>query len=364
MVTVPMPSTPTSTGAEVVAGGVPGSGTKARSRMTEATHANNTGASNNPSEDAEERKAVSADPSTGEVAACIAFNFFSSTGIVSANKAVMNDGFHFATTLTMIHFICTTVGLLTLAKLKVFTPKALDVKKAAKLALAGMGFVVFSNLSLQYNSVGFYQVMKHMTVVGVIAIEALVFRKYLARDMVVPICVMITGILITGGTDYKQNFVGTMFACLNIIATAFYQIWCKSLQKSLEADPLQLQLYIAPLSALFIMPVVPIFDNYRLGSPASIFEFEPSSLKIAKILFTGALALCVNISIFLVIGKTSPVTYNVVGNGKTAFLLCIDFLVFGRPFDAANFLGMCITLSGVIWYTSRKMRPRPESSAT
>lgn len=370
MVTLPMPSTPTSTGAEVHAGATATAtgGIKAR-RMTEATTtapsvAASNSADNKPGDDGEERKAAVGDPSTGEVAACIAFNFFSSTGIVSANKAVMNDGFHFATTLTMIHFICTTLGLLALAKAKVFVPKALDVRKAAKLALAGMGFVVFSNLSLQYNSVGFYQVMKHMTVVGVIAIEAILFRKYLARDMVVPICVMITGILITGGTDYKQNFVGTMFACANIVATAFYQIWCKSLQKSLEADPLQLQLYIAPLSALFIMPAVPIFDNYRLGSPSSIFEFEPTGLKLAKILFTGALALCVNISIFLVIGKTSPVTYNVVGNGKTAFLLCIDFLVFGRPFDATNFLGMCITLSGVIWYTSRKMRPRPESSAT
>lgn len=304
-----------------------------------------------------------ADPTTAEVASCIAFNFFSSTGIVSANKSVFQDGFSFATTLTFIHFVCTTIGLLVLARLSVFTPKPLDIRKAAKLAVSGMGFVVFSNLSLQHNSVGFYQVMKHMTIVGVVIIEALLWRKYLSRDLVLPISVMCTGIIFMGLTDFKLNLKGTLFAVLNIIFTSFYQIWCGSLQKSLEADPLQLQLYIAPLSALFIMPIVPLLDNYSMTDKESIMFFEPTSQKLAKILFTGTLALCVNISIFLVIGKTSPVTYNVVGNGKTAFLLCLDFLLFGRPFKLNNFFAMVITLVGVIWYTQRKMRPKPEPAS-
>lgn len=296
-----------------------------------------------------------------EVLCAIAFNFFSSTGIVSANKKVYGDGFGFPTTLTFIHFVSTTLGLLILARLRVFSPKPLDIRKAAKLAVAGMGFVVFSNLSLMYNSVGFYQVMKHMTIVGVIVLEILIWRKYLSRDLVLPVLVMCTGITITGMTDFKQNWTGTMFALLNILSTSFYQIWCKNLQKSLEADPLQLQLYIAPLQALFILPVVPIFDNYRIADPNSIFWVEPTQSMVAKIMLTAALALCVNISIFLVIGKTSAVTYNVVGNGKTAFLLCVDFVFFGRPFEPKNFFGMVLTLMGVIWYTQRKMKPRPEN---
>ncbi len=102
------------------------------------------------------------DVTKSEVLTAILFNFFASTGIVSANKAVFNSGFHFATTLTFVHFCCTFVGLFALAQFGVFSPKKLDMRKAARLALAGMGFVVFSNLSLQHNSVGFYQVMKHM----------------------------------------------------------------------------------------------------------------------------------------------------------------------------------------------------------
>ncbi|KAI0563272.1 glucose-6-phosphate/phosphate translocator [Gracilaria domingensis] len=301
------------------------------------------------------------DPSNAEVAGVIAFNFFSSTGIVSANKLVYAAGFEYGASLTFIHFICTTLGLLLLARMGVFTPKRLDVRKALKLAVAGMGFVVFSNLSLQHNSIGFYQVMKHMTVVGVVIIEALVFRKYLPYSFLAALGTMCFGVLITGVTDFQVNTVGTLFALANILCTSFYQIWCGSLQKSLEANPLQLQLYIAPLSAISIIPLLPVFDNYSLTDPKSILHFVPTTALVYKILFTGALALCVNVSIFLLIGKTSAVTYNVVGNGKTAFLFCVDFFIFRRPFDAANVFGMSLTLCGVIWYTQLKLKARAEA---
>lgn len=318
-------------------------------------------AGSNAASEKSESSPVQKEPSTREVATVIAFNFFSSTGIVSANKLVYEAGFHFGATLTFIHFVCTTLGLLLLARAGVFTPKRLDVRKAMKLAIAGMGFVVFSNLSLQYNSVGFYQVMKHMTVVGVIIIEAIVFRKFLPSSFLAALATMCTGVIITGTTDFKLNMVGTLFALANILCTSFYQIWCGSLQKSLDANPLQLQLYIAPLSAMSIIPILPIFDNYSLTKPGSIFHFVPTSYNVSAILFTGVLALCVNVSIFLVIGKTSAVTYNVVGNGKTAFLFAVDFLVFGRPFEPANVFGMALTLSGVVWYTQLKLKARAEA---
>lgn len=306
---------------------------------------------------------IAPNPSNLEVAAVIAFNFFSSTGIVSANKLVFNSGFKFATTLTFIHFVCTFIGLCLLAQLGVYQPKSLDIRKAAKLSLAGMGFVVFSNLSLQFNSVGFYQVMKHMTVVGVVIIEAALFQKYLGREFWGAITCICVGVTISGATDFKLNLIGTVYALLNILCTSFYQIWCGSLQKSLDANPLQLQLYIAPLSALFIIPFVPLFDNYIPSSPLSIFNFAFNVPLLYNIGITGVLALCVNISIFLLIGKTSAVTYNVAGNGKTAFLLTADFLFFGRPFQLANVVGLSITFAGVIWYTRLKLKAQTKATS-
>mmetsp|Transcript_18393 Transcript_18393/g.45249 ORF Transcript_18393/g.45249 Transcript_18393/m.45249 type:complete len:356 (+) Transcript_18393:37-1104(+) len=291
-----------------------------------------------------------------DVIGAMLFNYASSTGIVSANKLLMRHGFTYATTLTFCHFIFTTIGLLVCARLGVYQVKPLDVRKAARLSFFGMGFVVCSNLSLQYNSVGFYQVMKHMTVAAVVAIEATLYRKFLDRRLWVPLTLIVAGVLVTGATDFQLNLMGTVYATLNILSTAFYQIWCGTLQKSLEANSLQLQLYTAPLSALFIIPVLPLLDNWNPGKAGNIFAYHMTPSAAGGILLTSVLAFCVNISIFMVIGKTSAVTYNVLGHFKTCTLFLVDFLVFGRPVEIRNILGIITTLCGVVWYSQVKLQ--------
>lgn len=61
-------------------------------------------------------------------------------------------------------------------------------------------------------------------------------------------------------------------------------------------------------------------------------------------------------SIFLVIGATSPVTYNVVGHFKTVIILTASFILFASPLNAKNILGMSLALGGMIMYTHFKMQ--------
>lgn len=244
-----------------------------------------------------------------------------------------------------------------------FPFKRLDAAKAAKLAAAGMGFVVFSNLSLQFNSVGFYQVMKHLTVAAVVAIEAVVFRRVLPRPLWAPVACLCVGIAITGATDFQLNVTGTVCAVLNVVFTAFYQIWCGALQRSLGANPLQLQLYIAPMSAVGLLPFVPLLDDYRRSSPASIWAWTPTPGVVGLIALTGVLAFCVNVSIFWVIGRTSAVSYNVLGHAKTTTLLTLDYVAFGRPLEWANATGLVVAITGVVTYTQQKLRLSQRAAA-
>lgn len=179
-----------------------------------------------------------------------------------------------ATTLTLIHFIMTFICLVLVSLCGVFQVKRLPWGPTAKLAAGSMGFVVLTNLSLQHNSVGFYQLMKVMTTPTVVIIEALVYRKYLDTNLkvaLVPVCI---GVLITSSTDYRLNLVGTVFGVSGVLVTSFYQIWSGTLQKSLECDALQLQFYTSPLGALFILPFVPLFDNWSPSSISSIWNYD------------------------------------------------------------------------------------------
>lgn len=303
-----------------------------------------------------------ADPST---AAAMLLNFCSSTGIVIGNKLVMERyGFRFATTLTLIHFLATYTLLLACVGLRVFERKRLPLGPVAKLAAGSMGFVVLTNLSLQYNSVGFYQVMKVMTTPTVVAIEALFFAKYLEGPLklaLVPVC---AGVVFTAATDFRLNLVGTLFAVAGVLVTSCYQIGAGSLQKSLDCSALQLQLYTAPLSALFILPFVPLFDDWSVGSPTGIWEFEFTTANTGAILATGAMAFLVNVSIFWVIGRSSAVSYNTLGHFKTCFILVSDFLLFGRPLDVKSVAGIVLTMAGVFTYTHLKLdKARREKEA-
>lgn len=57
-------------------------------------------------------------------------------------------------------------------------------------------------------------------------------------------------------------------------------------------------------------------------------------------------ALGVNISNYLVLGKTSPLTYQVLGHMKTVLILILGFTVFKKPIDIRNVIGITIAMVG------------------
>ena len=292
-------------------------------------------------------------------------NFASSTSIVVVNKFVMDKyGFKFATTLTCFHLCCTFLLLFFASRFGVFEIKKLPIKDVSKLAAGTMGFITLTNLSLQHNSVGFYQVMKVMTTPTIVIIESLLYQKYLETQLKISLLPVCIGVIITSVTDFRLNLVGSLYAIAGVIVTSFYQIWSGTLQNSLDCNALQLQSYVAPLAACFIVPFIPLLDNYSTTDENSIwfYEFKPDNLSV--IALTGFFGFLVNISIFLVIGRSSPLSYNILGHSKTIVVLLSDFILFGRPANIKSSAGILLTLIGVFWYTSLKLeKARQEKEA-
>ena len=290
------------------------------------------------------------------VVSAMLLNFTSSVSIVVLNKIAMDKYlFKFATTLTFFHLVCTFLLLLLSARLGVFEIKRLPIRDVSKLAAGTMAFICLTNLSLQHNSIGFYQVMKVMTTPSVVFLESVLYQKYLDNNLklsLVPVCI---GVIITVYTDFRLNLTGTIYAVAGVITTSFYQIWSGTLQKSLECNALQLQTYVAPLAALFIIPFVPFFDNWSTTDLKSIWYYNFNLENTIAISITGFFGFLVNVSIFLVIGRSSALSYNILGHCKTVVVLISDFLFFSRPFNFKSNFGIILTLLGVFWYTSLKL---------
>ena len=81
-------------------------------------------------------------------------NVASASGIVFANKAVLTTfGFHFIYALTLIHTLCTLVGMRVFCYGGIFEYKRLSILSLAPLAASYVGYVVLNNLNLRLNSV-------------------------------------------------------------------------------------------------------------------------------------------------------------------------------------------------------------------
>ena len=213
--------------------------------------------------------------------------------------------------------------------------------------------------------------MKVLTTPAIVAIQLWFFNVPLhprLRLALLPICV---GVALATVSDVEVNSTGTVFALLGICSTSMYQLWVKTKQQDLGLDSYQLLFLQAPTSAVMVLLISFLtepwgfsFDSATASAGASTdtgadsatasvgvltypYTFESS----CAILGTGLLSFCVNLSIFLVIGKTSPVAYNVLGHFKLVCILLSGLLFFGEEASAAKLLGTGLTLAGVLAYT-------------
>ena len=284
----------------------------------------------------------------------LVLNVASSVGIIFVNKKLVfeNAKFSFATILTVIHFIITFCGCLGFARANFFEIKKLDITKVFSICAAFCGYVVFNNLSLLTNSVSVYQIAKIMCTPVIVALEYFIFGVTQSKATLlalVPVCV---GIFVTVYADGELNFIGSFWAILAIIANSFYTIWGKTKQKELGVVPMQLLTYQAPISALMLLPSVPVFDDWH-----SLITYNMSAKAILFILISCVFAFSVNFSFFLSVGQTSPLTMNVLGYLKTCFVFVGGFLFFDTQMTVQNITGISLTMIGLALYSRAKMAP-------
>ena len=99
-------------------------------------------------------------------------NICASISIILINKWIYSNYGFPNVSLTCIHFFVTSIGLFICEYFNVFQAKRLPIKKMLPLSLSFCGFVAFTNLSLETNSVGTYQIIKTMTTPCIMMIQS------------------------------------------------------------------------------------------------------------------------------------------------------------------------------------------------
>merc|ERR1719387_1049620 len=102
------------------------------------------------------------------------------------------------------------------------------------------GFVVFNNLSMRFNVVGIYQLLKVMTTPVIVVLQYVCYGVKLPFWQTVSLLPVCVGVILATVTYIEFKFWGMVFGLLGILSTSVYQIWVKTEQKRLDTTAPQL----------------------------------------------------------------------------------------------------------------------------
>jgi len=265
--------------------------------------------------------------------------------------------FRYVFSLTALHFFITGIGSEILCRLGHFQRKSLPLYDTITMAIFCIGSVGFMNFSLQYNSVGFYQVCKLLTIPCMVAIQQYVLQtQTFTRKIRLTLLLILLGVATATVTDVQLNTTGSIMGLCAVLFTTQFQIWQGDKQKKFQLNAMQINHTTAIPSALFCTLLALIFETHGTNS---VQNYQLTTQSITWIAISALLAFTVNLCSYGLIGNTSPVTYQVVGHAKTCLVLTGGFIMY--PVNDSrqlmkNLVGIAIAMIGVIVYSEVKMK--------
>lgn len=283
-------------------------------------------------------------------AGALTLSVVSSVAIVICNKALISNlHFHFATTLTSWHLLVTFCGLHIARSLKMFEHKPFDPRTVMGFGILNGISIGLLNLSLGFNSVGFYQMTKLAIIPCTVFLETVFLRKHFSRNVQLALVILLLGVGIATVTDLELNTMGLILSLFAILTTCVAQIMTNTIQKRFKVSSTQLLYQSCPYQTITLFLTGPFLDAALTKD--NVFAFKYNVTVIFFIALSCIISVSVNFSTFLVIGKTSPVTYQVLGHLKTCLVLGFGYVLLKNPFSWRNICGIGIAVIGMGLYS-------------
>ncbi|CAL9075508.1 unnamed protein product [Musa acuminata var. zebrina] len=205
----------------------------------------------------------------------------------------------------------------------------------------------------------------HMTKLAIIPftvlLETVFLKKNFSKGIKLSLLVLLIGVGIASVTDLKLNLLGSILSGLAIATTCVGQIMTNTIQRKLKVSSTQLLYQSSPYQAAILFVAGPFVD--QLLTKRSVFAYSYSLLVLGFIILSCLIAVSVNFSTFLVIGTTSPVTYQVLGHLKTCLVLSFGYIILHDPFTSRNIMGILVAMFGMGLYSYFSVKESKKKSA-
>ncbi|XP_022751006.1 UDP-rhamnose/UDP-galactose transporter 4-like isoform X2 [Durio zibethinus] len=216
--------------------------------------------------------------------------------------------------------------------------------------------IVGMNVSLMWNSVGFYQIAK-LSMIPVSCFLEVVFDKVrYSRDTKLSILVVLLGVAVCTVTDVSVNIKGFLAAVIAVWSTALQQYYVHFLQRKHSLGSFDLLGHTAPVQAASLLLVGPFVDYWL--TEKKVYAYNYTVISMFFIILSCTIAVGTNLSQFICIGRFTAVSFQVLGHMKTILVLILGFIFFGKEgLNLHVILGMIIAVAGMIWYGNASSKP-------
>ncbi|KAG2433591.1 hypothetical protein HYH02_012522 [Chlamydomonas schloesseri] len=293
-------------------------------------------------------------------------NVSTSVLIVFVNKVLMDPKmgykFVFATTLCAFHFLTCGASVRIMEAVGIGKRAAMPLKDCLVFAVIASVSIASLNLSLLVNSVGFYQISKLLIIPFVCLVEYVWFARTFTAPMVLSILVVVVGVAIVTVTDVSVNGLGLVIAAISVVTSGLQQIMCGAIQRRLGLTSNQLLSNTAPVQGLMLLTVGPFVDKLLTKQWIGSYDFNVPALNC--LFWSCAVAVLVNISQFMCLGRFSAVTFQVLGHTKTVLVLICGWLYLGDVITNRKLAGMVLAVVGMALYGYfNSLAPAPKAPA-
>ena len=221
--------------------------------------------------------------------------------------------------------------------------------------------ISISNVSLNYVSLSFHQIVRSTNPIFTIILSYFLFGTVENAWTYVSLVPVVVGVCLATIGEYEHaiafdalGFFLTLFGVLLSAVKGIATNWL--MVGSLKLHPLVLIYKIAPmclvqcfLYALTFGEIHGFIAMSREMLEMPTFDYELLSL-YAKLAMNGFFAFFLNWVSFTANKKTSALTMTVAGNVKQAISILLAVYIFMTPISLNNALGIFITLIGGAWY--------------
>ncbi|KAI0125146.1 triose-phosphate transporter family-domain-containing protein [Xylariales sp. AK1849] len=265
--------------------------------------------------------------------------------LASAKFALFLTTWHmvFATAMTQILARCTTV----LDSRKNVPMDAPTYMKA--IVPIGIMFslsLICGNLAYIYLSVSFIQMLKATNVVATLIATWMFGVAAPNMKVLANVTLIVVGVAIASFGELKFVMMGFLIQVAGIVFEATRLVMVQRILSSPEfkMDPLVSVYYYAPACAI----INGVFTILMEGSRLTMNDIY--TLGIFTLIANALVAFMLNVSVVLLIGKTSAVVLTMSGVLKDILLVVASMVIFGDPVTGQQYLGYSIALGGLVYY--------------